>query len=162
MKYIEGTNRQQLVLFPRSLDELVSPENETRIIDRFVNILDLRQMGFKNMNMPEEGRPAYHPADLLKLYIYGYLNRTRSSRELEKESYRNLEVMWLIKDLHPDHNTIANFRRDNPESIRQVFRQTVKVARYRNQIVSGKPRTYLYKYVCTCELVFVYLQLEDK
>lgn len=134
MKYIEGTNRQQLVLFPRSLDEIIGPNNEVRILDRFVNTLNLKQMGFKNTDTPEEGRPAYHPSDLLKLYIYGYLNRTRSSRELEKETHRNVEVIWLLKGLHPDHNTIANFRRDNPDAIRQVFRQTVQVAQYRNLV----------------------------
>lgn len=134
MKYIQGIPRQQLVLFPRSLDEMIHRDNEVRIIDSFVNMLDLNQMGFRNMNITEEGRPAYHPADLLKLYIYGYLNRTRSSRELEKETHRNIEVMWLLKGLRPDHNTIANFRRDNAEAIRQVFRKTVEVAQYRHLI----------------------------
>src|SRR5690606_29495865 len=84
--------------------------------------------GFK-IDFIENGRPAYHPAELLKLFLYGYLNRIRSSRALEKECKRNLEVMWLMKELRPDHNTIANFRRDNPKAIRKVFQATVKVAR---------------------------------
>lgn len=134
MKYIQGTNREQLILFATSLDAAIKSDNEVRIIDEFVNSLDLNDMGFANMDVTEEGRPAYHPADLLKLYIYGYMNRTRSTRELEKETIRNMEVRWLIRELQPDHNTIANFRRDNPEAIRNVFRQTVTVAKHHNLI----------------------------
>lgn len=134
MKYIQGKNREQLVIFTTSLEEAISQDNEVRIIDEFVNSLNLSEMGFENMDVTEEGRPAYHPADLLKLYIYGYMNRTRSSRELEKETHRNIEVRWLIRELQPDHNTIANFRRDNPEAIRKVFRQTVTVAKHHNLI----------------------------
>lgn len=137
MKYIQGTNRHQLVLFSQSLDMAIEADNEVRIIDEFVNSLNLTQMGFGKMNITEEGRPAYHPSDLLKLYIYGYMNRTRSSRELEKETKRNIEVKWLIKGLTPDHNTIANFRRDNSQAIREVFRATVKMARVMN-LIGGK------------------------
>lgn len=86
---------------------------------------------------PENGRPAYHPADLLKLFIYGYLNKIRSSRDLEKECCRNIEVMWLIKNLRPDHNTISNFRRDNAKAIKKVFRATVEVARHFD-LIGGK------------------------
>lgn len=137
MKYIQGINRQQLILFPQSLDLAIEADNEVRTIDEFVNSLNLADMGFTNMKIPEEGRPAYHPSDLLKLYIYGYLNRTRSSRELEKETKRNIEVKWLIKGLTPDHNTIANFRRDNSEGIRKVFRTTVEIAKYM-KLIGGK------------------------
>ena len=133
MKFIQGQNRQQIYLFPVSLDDAVGTENEVRLIDVFVESLKLDEFGFKT-EFIENGRPAYHPADLLKLYIYGYLNRLRSSRQLEKECKRNIEVMWLLKSLCPDHNTISNFRRDNPKAIKKVFRETVKIAKYFNLI----------------------------
>jgi transposase len=98
-----------------------------RLIDLFVDSLKLQDFGF-DFNFVENGRPAYHPSDLLKLFIYGYLNRMRSSRTLEKECARNLELMWLLKGLVPDHNTIANFRKDNPKAIARVFRATVQMA----------------------------------
>lgn len=133
MKYIEGQNRTQTYLFPVSLDQAVSENNKVRLIDLFVDSLALEGFGFK-VEFTENGRPAYHPSDLLKLYIYGYLNRVRSSRNLEKECKRNIEVMWLIKNLQPDHNTISNFRRDNPKAIKKVFRETVRVAKHFNLI----------------------------
>lgn len=133
MKYIQGQNRAQTYLFPVSLDQAVDTDNEVRIIDIFVDSLDLGEFGFI-VEHTENGRPAYHPADLLKLYIYGYLNRVRSSRSLEKECNRNIEVIWLLKNLKPDHNTISNFRRDNPKAIKKVFRQTVSIARHFNLI----------------------------
>ena len=129
MKYIKGQNRAQATLFPVSLDDAVGAENEARLIDVFVDSLKLQEFGFK-LEFVENGRPAYHPADLLKLYIYGYLNRVRSSRQLEKECKRNVEVFWLLKCLKPDHNTISNFRRDNPKAIKMVFRETVKIAKH--------------------------------
>lgn len=128
-KYIQGQNRDQTYLFPVSLNEAVDAENEVRLIDLFVDSLDLGEFGF-TVQHTENGRPAYHPADLLKLYIYGYLNRVRSSRCLEKECRRNIEVIWLLKNLSPDHNTISNFRRDNPKAIKKVFKETVKIAKY--------------------------------
>ncbi len=133
MKYIKGQNRSQTSLFPVSLDDAVAAENEVRLIDAFVDHLHLPEFGFK-VDHTENGRPAYHPADLLKLYIYGYLNKVRSSRDLEKECRRNIEVMWLLQCLKPDHNTISNFRRDNPRAIKKVFRETVRIARYFNLI----------------------------
>jgi len=133
MKYIKGKNRSQTSLFPVSLGDAVAAENEVWLIDAFVDKLNLSEFGFK-VDHTEHGRPAYHPADLLKLYIYGYLNKVRSSRDLEKECGRNIEVMWLLKCLKPDHNTIANFRRDNPKAIKKVFRETVRIARYFNLI----------------------------
>lgn len=133
MKYIKGQNRTQITLFPVSLNDAVAADNEVRLIDLFVDNLNLTEFGFK-VDHTENGRPAYHPADLLKLYMYGYLNKMRSSRDLEKECHRNIEVMWLLKCLKPDHNTISNFRRDNPKAIKKVFRETVKIARYFNLI----------------------------
>lgn len=127
MKFLLGEDRQQAALFPLSIDNFVKENNEVRIIDAFVNSLDLRAFGFR-IDYTENGRPAYHPADLLKLFIYGYMNRTRSSRQLEKECHRNIEVMWLMKKLSPDHNTISNFRKDNPTAIRAVFKATVSLA----------------------------------
>ncbi len=136
MKYIKGINRNQLVLFPTSLDEAIEEDNEVRLIDLFVDSLDMEQMGF-NVNHIENGRPAYHPKDLLKLFIYGYLNRIRSSRQLEKATKINIEVMWLLKGLNPDHNTIANFRKDNSKAIKKVFRATVQIAKH-FELIGGK------------------------
>ena len=128
MKYIKGKDRDQLNLFPVSINAFITEDNEVRLIDLFVDSLNLQEFGFR-MDCVENGRPAYHPADLLKLYIYGYLNKIRSSRDLEKECKRNIEVMWLLKCLVPDHNTISNFRRDNTDGIREVFKATVKTAK---------------------------------
>ncbi|MEE8423380.1 MAG: IS1182 family transposase, partial [Thermodesulfobacteriota bacterium] len=127
MKYIQGQDRFQTCIFPVSLDASIDENNEVRIIDLFVESLDLNTMGFE-VEFVENGRPAYHPKDLLKLYIYGYLNRIRSSRDLEKETKRNIEVLWLLKGLSPDHNTINNFRKNNPKAIKKVFRRTVEIA----------------------------------
>lgn len=129
MKYIQGTSRSQTTLFPISLDDAISENNIVRIIDLFVSSLKLTDYGF-DMSFDENGRPAYHPSDLLKLYIYGYMNRIRSSRGLEKECGRNIEVMWLVNSLQPDHNTISNFRRDNGKAIKNVFKSTVSLAKH--------------------------------
>jgi transposase len=128
MKFIQGANRDQTYLFPVSLEESIGQDNVVRAVDVFVESLPFKELGFK-VDFVENGRPAYHPKDLLKLFLYGYLNRTRSSRELEKECKRNIEVMWLLKGLQPDHNTISNFRRDNPKAIKKVFRWTVQIAK---------------------------------
>lgn len=136
MKYIFGQDRDQTMLFPISLDAAIDKDNEVRLIDAFVDSLKLEELGFE-MDYGENGRPAYHPGDLLKLYIYGYMNRLRSSRQLEKECHRNLEVIWLLKNLKPDHNTISNFRRDNPEAIKRVFRKTVEIAKFFD-LIGGK------------------------
>ena len=119
-KFIVGTNRNQIPLFASSIDQAVTADNEVRLIDLFVDSLKLSDFGF-DFNFVENGRPAYHPSDLLKLFIYGYLNRMRSSRTLEKECVRNIELLWLMKGLVPDHNTIANFRRDNPKPYAKCF-----------------------------------------
>ena len=136
MKFIQGQNRTQINLFPVSLDQSIETGNEVRIIDLFVESLKLKDYGFR-IDFPENGRPAYHPSDLLKLFIYGYLNKLRSSRDLEKECGRNIEVMWLINCLRPDHNTISNFRRDNPKAIKKVFRVTVQIAKHFD-LIGGK------------------------
>lgn len=134
MKFIRGKDRNQTEFF--CLDQAIEQDNEVRLIDLFVGSSSLADFGFKTAFI-ENGRPAYHPADLLRLFIYGYLNRIRSSRQLEKECKRNLEVMWLMRGLVPDHNTIANFRKDNPKAIQKVFRATVKMAKHFD-LIGGK------------------------
>ena len=128
-KFIIGSDRSQIPLFASSMDQAITQDNQVRLIDLFVDSLKLADFGF-DLTFVENGRPAYHPADLLKLFIYGYLNRMRSSRVLEKECVRNIELIWLMKSLVPDHNTIANFRKDNPKAIARVFRATVNLASY--------------------------------
>lgn len=129
MHFIQGKNREQSILFPQSLDQIIGPDNEVRIIDLFAESINLEDFKFVTKTS-KEGRPAYHPKDLLKLFVYGYLNHIRSSRLLEKECKRNIELMWLMKQLAPDHNTISNFRRDNEKAIRKVFRHTVSIAKH--------------------------------
>jgi transposase len=123
MGYIEGKDRKQTVLFPEVLDDYISEENPVRFIDVFIERLDLSEIGFGRAIPKETGRPPYDPADLLRLYVYGYLNRLRSSRQLEKEAGRNVELMWLMRKLRPDFKTIADFRRDNPRAIKKVCRE---------------------------------------
>src|SRR5687767_3874956 len=136
MQYIQGTDRTQAVLFPQSLDEIIDENNEVRIIDLFVDSIDLAQFHF-HLKSSSEGRPPYNPRDLLKLYVYGYLNSIRSSRALERECKRNVELMWLLHQLVPDHNTISNFRKDNEKAIRKVFRHTVSIAKHFD-LIGGK------------------------
>ena len=136
MQFIQGKNRTQSILFPESLDQIIDQENEVRIIELFVESINLTDFKFV-VKTSIEGRPAYNPKDLLKLYVYGYLNSIRSSRALEKECKRNIELMWLMKELAPDHNTISNFRRDNEKAIRKVFRYTVSIAKQFN-LIGGK------------------------
>lgn len=124
-RFIQGENRTQVTLLPESLDGYVSDTNPVRVVDVFVGELDLGKLGFEGVVPAETGRPAYHPADLLKIYIYGYLNRIQSSRRLEREAQRNVELMWLTGRLMPDFKTIANFRKDNGKAIRAVCRQFV-------------------------------------
>lgn len=128
MKFIHGKDRKQTCLFPVSLEDSIEQGNSVRSIDQFVDALDLSELGFRS-DFTENGPPAYHPSVLLKLYIYGYMNRVRSSRQLEKECKRNIEVMWLLESLAPDHNTISNFRKNNAKAIKKVFFATVKIAR---------------------------------
>jgi transposase len=124
-RFIEGDDRAQVTLLPECLDDYVDPENPVRVVEVFVDGLDLGALGFVGVDPAATGRPAYHPAVLLKLYIYGYLNRIQSSRRLEREAQRNVELMWLTGRLMPDFKTIANFRKDNGQAIRNVCRQFV-------------------------------------
>ena len=127
MAFIEGEDRNQLIFFPDSVDDYIGPDSPLRIIDEYVNIIDLKELCFNNAEYAATGRPPYNPKDLLKLYIYGYLNRIRSSRRLEHETHRNLEVIWLLKKLRPDFKTIADFRKNNKVALKKVFRDFVKL-----------------------------------
>ena len=129
-------NRTQSILFPESLDQIIDQNNEVRIIDLFVESINPADFKFV-IKTSIEGRPSYNPKDLLKLFVYGYLNQIRSSRALEKECNRNIELMWLMKELAPDHNTISNFRKDNEKAIRKVFRYTVSIAK-QFDLIGGK------------------------
>src|SRR6195952_4566806 len=129
MTHIAGHDRSQTLLLPESLDDYVGPENPVRFIEAFVDGLDLTAAGFIRVAAKRTGRPGYAPTDLLKLYIYGYLNRVRSSRRLEAEAHRNIEVIWLLRHLKPDFKTIADFRRDNRKAFRPIFRQFVLLCR---------------------------------
>jgi transposase len=129
LKFIQGQSRDQINFFPVSLDKPADLDNEVRIIDLFVESLSIKDYGFRT-DFTENGRPEYHPNDLLKLFIYGYLNKVLSSRDLEKECRQNIEVMWLLKCLKPDPNTISNFGRDNPKAIKRVFSTIVQIARH--------------------------------
>jgi transposase len=123
MGYVEGVDRQQQVLFPEALDDYVAPENPVRVIEAFVRGLDMAELGFVRAMPASEGRPGFDPRDLLALFIYGYLNRTRSSRRLERETHRNLEVIWLMRKLQPDHKTISEFRRVHRKELKGVVRE---------------------------------------
>jgi transposase len=129
MSHIAGHDRSQTLLLPESLDDYVGPENPVRFIDAFVDGLDLTGAGFIRVAAKRTGRPGFAPADFLNLYIYGYLNRVRSSRRLEAETHRNIEVIWLLRHLKPDYKTIADFRRDNRTAFRPIFRQFVLLCR---------------------------------
>ena len=129
MTHIAGFERDQLLLLPEAVDDYVDADNPVRFIDAFVDGLDLTAAGFLRVEAKATGRPGYAPGDLLKLYIYGYLNRVRSSRRLEAECRRNIEVIWLLRTLKPDFKTIADFRRDNRGAFRSVFRQFVLLCR---------------------------------
>jgi transposase len=123
MGFIHGANRHEEILFPERLDDYIAAENPVRFLDAFVDHLNLTMLGFQRATPAATGRPAYDPADLLKLYLYGYLYHLRSSRRLEQETHRNVELMWLLKKLRPDHKTIAAFRKNNLKPLRQVCRE---------------------------------------
>ena len=129
MDYIRGTARNQVMLFPESVEDYITEDNPVRFIDAFVSKLDLAELGFSRTQPADTGRPAYHPGDLLRLYLYGYLNRVRSSRLLERETKVNIEVMWLLGKLSPDFKTIADFRRDNLQALKQVCREFTLLCR---------------------------------
>jgi len=128
-RFIEGENRFQSTLFPESLEDYIAADNAIRVVDAFVNKLDLKQLGFDRAEPSATGRPGYQPATLLKVYVYGYLNRIHSSRRLERESHRNVELIWLTGRLMPDFKTIADFRKDNRQAIRKVCLEFVGVCR---------------------------------
>jgi transposase len=128
-RFIEGKDRRQTLLLPESLDEYVTTDNPVRVIDAFVDALDLLALGFAGARPAATGRPAYHPATLLRIYLYGYLHRVPSSRRLEQETRRNLELIWLTGQLTPDVKTIADFRRHNAEGIRAICTQFVVLCR---------------------------------
>ena len=128
-RFIEGADRGQSTLFPECVEDWIGEDNPVRVIDVFVDELDLAELGFGGVDPEATGRPSYHPSVLLKLYIYGYLNRVQSSRRLEREAGRNVEVMWLTGRLVPDHKTIADFRKDNGRAIRQVCARFVALCR---------------------------------
>ena len=129
MTHISGFERSQLLLLPEAIDDYVVADNSVRFIDAFVDGVDLAAAGFKRVTPKATGRPGYVPVDLLKLYIYGYLNRVRSSRRLEAECHRNIEVIWLLRSLKPDFKTIADFRSDNRAAFKKVFRDFVILCR---------------------------------
>jgi transposase len=128
-RFVEGADRGQSTLLPECLDDWIDEENPVRVIDAFVDALDLRALGFDGIEPAATGRPGFHPSVLLKLYIYGYLNRVQSSRRLEREAGRNLELLWLLGRLAPDHKTIADFRKDNGPGLRQVCARFVELCR---------------------------------
>jgi transposase len=156
MGYVEGESREQVVMFPAVMDDYINKDNPVRFIEAFVNRLDLVALKFRKAEPEELGRPAYDPRDLLKLYVYGYVNEVRSSRKLERETKRNVELLWLLRRLSPDHKTIANFRKDNPEPLRAVFREFTRLCKQLNlfgaelvgidgskfRAVNGKERNY--------------------
>jgi transposase len=128
-RYVVGQDRSQSTLFPEVLDEYIAEDNPVRVVDVFVDELDLGDLGFEGAEPEVTGRPAYQPGTLLKIYIYGYLNRIQSSRRLERETQRNVELIWLTGRLSPDFKTIADFRRNNGKAIRRVCREFVVLCR---------------------------------
>jgi transposase len=128
-RFVEGENRAQNTLFPERLDDHIAEDNPVRAVDAFVEELDLRELGFDGMEPEATRRPSYHPSTLLKIYIYGYLNRIQSSRRLEREAQRNLELIWLTGKLAPDFKTIADFRKDNGQAIPRVCREFIALCR---------------------------------
>ena len=128
-RFVEAADRSQMTFLPECLDDWIGDDNPVQVIDAFVEALDLGGVRFDGIAPKATGRPSYHPSILLKLYIYGYLNRVQSSRRLEREARRNVEVMWLLGRLAPDHKTIADFRKDNGAAIRKVCARFVALCR---------------------------------
>lgn len=136
-RFVQGSDRHQVVLLPDCLDDYVGVDNPVRVVDVFVDELDLAALGFAGVVPASTGRPGYHPATLLKLYLYGYLNQVASSRRLEREAGRNVEVMWLTGRLAPDFKTIADFRRDNGPAIQAACAQFVVLCRQIGLLAGG-------------------------
>ena len=135
-RFIEGLNREQSALFPERLEDDVAEDNPVRVVDVFVAALNLKELGFDRVVPEATGRPGYHPSTLLKIYIYGYLNRVQSSRRLERECQRNIELIWLTGRLMPDFKTIADFRKDYGKAIQAVCRTFVELCR-RMELLDG-------------------------
>jgi transposase len=131
-RFVEGVDRSQSTLFPDHLDDYIAEDNPVRVVDVFVDELDMKQLGFEGAEPEATGRPSYHPATLLKIYIYGYMNRVQSSSRLERETQRNVELIWLTGRLSPDFKTIADFRKDNGQAIKRVCREFVVLCRSLN------------------------------
>jgi len=127
VNFVQGADRSQITMFPEAIDDYIDDNNSVRVIDVYVDSLNMKSLGFKNTTPNEMGRPMYSPQLMLKIYLYGYLNKIRSTRRLETESKRNLEMIWLTKKLSPDHKTISRFRKDNPRALKKVFRDFVKL-----------------------------------
>ena len=127
MEFISGEGRHQTIMLPDRVDDYVDGNNAVRVIDAYISNLNLGELGFTKPEPNDTGRPLYDPKDMLRLYVYGYMNRVRSSRRLEAESKRNLEVIWLLGKLSPDHKTIARFRHDNSKALKNVFRDFVRL-----------------------------------
>ncbi len=138
-KYKQGQERNQPQLFPPSIDDYVDEDNSVRVIESYVNILDLEKLGFDDTRKSDriDGQKAYNPSLLLKIYIYGYINKIRSSRALEKEIKRNIELIWLTSGLTPSYHTIADFRKNNPKALKQVFKEFVLLCKNVNLIGDG-------------------------
>jgi transposase len=136
-RFVAGADRGQSTLFPECLDDWIDENNPVRVIDAFIDTLALAELGFEGVEPAETGRPAYHPSARLKLYVYGYLNRVQSSRRLEREAGRNVELMWLLGRLVPDHKTVADFRKDNGRAIRQVCARFVELCREMGLLVTA-------------------------
>ena len=137
MRHVTGDSRQQATLLPDTLDDFVDEDHPVRVIDAFVDTLDMKALGFSKAETRITGRKPYHPSDLLKLYLYGYLNQTRSSRRLEKECHRNLELLWLLRRLAPDFKTISDFRKDNGEAVRGACRAFIQFCR-QSDLLTGR------------------------
>ena len=136
-RFVEGEDRSQVTFLPECLDDYIAEDNPVRVVDAFVEELDLQALGFEGVEPANTGRPSYHPSVLLKIYIYGYLNRVQSSRRLERECQRNVELMWLTGRLAPDFKTIADFRRDSGKGIRNACRQFVIICRQLKLLTQG-------------------------
>lgn len=137
MEYRSGISREQVSLFPESIEDLIPEDHPIRVIDQYIDGLDIQALGFSKSRVASQGRPPYDPRDLLRLYLYGYFNRVRSSRRLEAECHRNVEVMWLLRRLAPDHKTIANFRKDEGHGLQAVCRNFVQFCR-RAGLIAGE------------------------
>ena len=133
-KYIKGISRGQACLFPERIDDYVEKENEVRVIDAFVESLDMEELGFERANPKETGRPGYDPRDMLKLYLYGYKSKIRSSRNLEKACRTNVEVMWLMKKIVPDFRCISDFRKESKGKLKEVFKEFIFICKSENLI----------------------------